>query len=63
MGGHGNIVACTKKGVLPGGGDHARDHERTCRGKGFAGYFRDFHSHNDFLGMSFTIYIKCFWFG
>ena len=58
-GGYGNIVACAENGVIPGGGDHGK----TCRGKGFAGYLRDFHSHNDFLGMSFTINIKCFWFG
>ena len=32
-GGHGNIVDCAENGVLPGGGDHARDHGKTCRGK------------------------------
>ena len=63
-GGHGNIVACAENGVPPGGGvDPARDHGKTCRGKGLAGYLRDFQSHNDFLRMSFTINIKCFWFG
>ena len=59
-GGHGKIVACAENGVLPGGGG---DHGKTCRGKGFAGYLRDFHSRNDFLRMGFTINIRCVWFG